>query len=344
MAVATTPTEQTSEREARARKPAIVAVDDEPAVLARSSATCAAATASTTGSCARARAREALGDAARARRAASRWRCWSPTSACPAWRASSSWPRRAQLVPDAKRVLLTAYADTEAAIAAINKVALDHYLLKPWDPPEEQLYPVLDDLLDDWQAGAAPRPAACGSSATASRRSRTSCATSWPATTCRPAGSTSSATARRACCSRPPTSTTTGCRSRCSRTARCSSAPTVPRSPSGSASPRAPSAEFYDLVVVGGGPAGLAAAVYGASEGLRTVLVEREAPGGQAGPSTGSRTTSASRPGSAARDLARRATAQARRFGAEMLTRAGGGRPAARGRGPARRAAAAAAS
>ena len=106
-----------------------------------------------------------------------------------------------KLVPDAKRVLLTAYADTEAAIAAINEVALDYYLLKPWDPPEEQLFPVVEDLLTTWEAGAAleaggvrvDRPPLLA-------RTRTTCATSSPATACRPAGWTSSATARRASC------------------------------------------------------------------------------------------------------------------------------------------------
>ena len=190
-------------------------------------------------------------------------------------------------MPDAKRVLLTAYADTEAAIAAINEVALDYYLLKPWDPPEEQLFPVVEDLLDDLGGGRGAR----GRRRARDRppllaRTRTTCATSSPATACRRAGSTSSATARRASCCRSPASTPTGCRSRCSRTARCSSARPCSSSPSGSASPASPAQEHYDLVIVGGGPAGLAAAVYGASEGLRTVMVEREAPGGQAGQSS----------------------------------------------------------
>ena len=102
----------------------------------------------------------------------------------------------------------------------------------------------------------------------------------------RRAGWTSSATARRASCSRSPASTPTGCRWRCSRTARCSSARPCSSWPSASAWPGSPAQDHYDLVIVGGGPAGLAAAVYGASEGLRTVMVEREAPGGQAGQSS----------------------------------------------------------
>ena len=226
-------------------------------------------------------------------------------------------------MPDAKRVLLTAYADTEAAIQAINEVALDYYLLKPWDPPEEQLYPVVEDLLTTWEAGAAleaggvrvighrfsqgdPRPA---------RLPR-------PQPRARRAGSTSSATARRASCSQvaavgddrlPVALLEDG--SVLERPDACSS------SPSASASPHQPTPDHYDLVIVGGGPAGLAAAVYGASEGLRTVMVEREAPGRPGRASrAGSRTTSASRAGLQGSDLARRATDQARRLGAELLT------------------------
>ena len=116
--------------------------------------------------------------------------------------------------------------------------------------------------------------------------SRTTCATSSRATACRRGGSTSNATPRRASCCRSPASTPTACRSRCSRTARCSSARRCSSWPSGSGSRRSRSQDHYDLVIVGGGPAGLAAAVYGASEGLRTVMVEREAPGGQAGQSS----------------------------------------------------------
>ena len=110
-----------------------------------------------------------------------------------------------RMAPHAKRVLLTAYADTEAAIRAINEVRLDHYLMKPWSPPEERLYPVLDDLLEDWEADAAARSPsrACGSSATASRPRRTPRATSWPATASPTAGSTSP-TPRRAACWPPP--------------------------------------------------------------------------------------------------------------------------------------------
>ena len=108
------------------------------------------------------------------------------------------------LFPLARRVLLTAYADTDAAIQAINVVDLDHYLLKPWDPPEEKLYPVVDALLDAWTAattGAAARRS--GWSGTAGRRRRTRCATSWPATWCRTGGSWPTSRRARGCWPRP---------------------------------------------------------------------------------------------------------------------------------------------
>ena len=193
-----------------------------------------------------------------------------------------------KIVPDAKRVLLTAYADTEAAIAAINDVALDYYLLKPWDPPEEQLYPVVEDLLDDVGGGRGARGRRRPRrSATASRRTRTTCATSSPATAC-PArwldverdGEARELLTVAGVDRRPPAG-------RAARGRRGA------RAPDGARARRAPRRhrharphDHYDLVIVGGGPAGLAAAVYGASEGLRTVLVEREAPGGQAGQSS----------------------------------------------------------
>ena len=105
-----------------------------------------------------------------------------------------------KIYPEAKRVLLTAYADTQAAISAINDVGLDYYLLKPWDPPKEKLFPVVQDLLTTWEAGRRWNRAACASSVTASPGRPTTCATSWPETACPRAGWTSSATARPASC------------------------------------------------------------------------------------------------------------------------------------------------
>ena len=170
---------------------------------------------------------------------------------------------------------------------AINKVSLDHYLMKPWDPPEEQLYPVLDDLLDDWQAGSPPtverpardRPPLLGASPTTLRDflARNRIPYRWLDVE-RDGEARELLDRRRARRRR-------ACRSRCFEDGAVAERPTDPASwPSASACTARRRPTFYDLVIVGGGPAGLAAAVYGASEGLQTLLVEREAPGGQAGP------------------------------------------------------------
>jgi thioredoxin reductase (NADPH) len=224
------------------------------------------------------------------------------------------------LHPRSRRVLLTAYADTDVAIAGINEVALDHYLLKPWDPPEERLYPVVDDLLSEWRANS--RPPFEGIRVLGSQWSPQSFATKeflsrnrvpyeW-------VDIESDATARALAETLSPGLTRLP----------------VILFPDG-ASLVAPSnvelatkaglqtqahRPFYDLVVIGGGPAGLANAVYGASEGLRTVLVESQAAGGQAGTSSLIENYLGFPAGVTGADLAQRATAQARRFGAEMLT------------------------
>ena len=286
-----------------------------------SRATCGAASASATGSCARARAPRRWTCSSELRTRGDQVALLIADQRMPGMPGTEYLVEARKLVPDAKRVLLTAYADTEAAIAAINEVALDYYLLKPWDPPEEQLFPVVEDLLTTWEAGAAleaggvrvighrfsqglarparlPRPQP-RAGALARRRARRR-------------GARAAAGRRR----RPRT----GCRSRCSRTARCSSARPCSSSPSGSGVAGRPAQDHYDLVIVGGGPAGLAAAVYGASEGLRTVMVEREAPGGQAGQSSRIENYLGFPAGLSGSDLARRATDQARRLGAELLT------------------------
>ena len=304
------------------RRPAIVAVDDEPAVLAAVARDL----------------RRGFGERYRVLRAGVRRRgARDPDAAAHArrpGRAADRRPaharhgrhrlprrRRATIVPDAKRVLLTAYADTEAAIAAINEVALDYYLLKPWDPPEEQLFPVVEDLLTTWESGAAleaggvrvDRPPLLEGVARPARLPRPQ---PRPGALARRRARRRGARAAQA----SPASTTTACRSRCSRTARCSSARPCSSSPSALGVPSQPAQEHYDLVIVGGGPAGLAAAVYGASEGLRTVMVEREATGGQAGQSSRIENYLGFPAGLSGSDLARRATDQARRLGAEMLT------------------------
>jgi thioredoxin reductase (NADPH) len=225
-----------------------------------------------------------------------------------------------RIFPKAKRTLLTAYADTDAAIRAINSVKIDYYLLKPWDPPEEKLYPILDDLLDDWWQSY--RPPFEGLRVVGTRWSpeghqikdflaRNLVPYQWldlerdaearrllefagADPTCLPlvlfpdgSGLSKPSTAEIA--------TQIGLRTRAEQ-------------------------PFYDMVIVGGGPAGLAAAVYGASEGLSTVLVEREAPGGQAGTSSRIENYLGFPQGISGGELARRAVTQARKFEAEVIS------------------------
>ena len=227
--------------------------------------------------------------------------------------------RALEVAPDAKRVLLTAYADTQAAIDAINRVALDHYLMKPWDPPEEQLYPVLDDLLSDWQAGS---PGEIGIRVIGHRFSRESHELKdflarnnvpyrWLDVELDPEARVLVEAAGSDPTRLPVVVFPDG---------GVLSAPTNREVADRVGMTTQAEGRFYDLVVVGGGPAGLAAAVYGASEGLRTVLVEREAPGGQAGQSSRIENYLGFPVGLSGADLTRRATAQAQRFGAEMLS------------------------
>ena len=226
-----------------------------------------------------------------------------------------------RIYPDARRVLLTAYSDTEAAIAAINEVKLDHYLLKPWDPPEERLYPVLDDLLEEWHAGY--RPAFEGIRVIGHRWSpqthqlkdflgRNQIPFQWidvelkdrdPETRriLEALGSLETL---------PVVLFADG-------TKLTAPAPEEVAAKAGLRTRAGTS--LYDLVVVGAGPAGLAAAVYGASEGLKTLLVDREAPGGQAGMSSRIENYLGFPAGVPGGELVRRAVIQARRLGAEML-------------------------
>jgi thioredoxin reductase (NADPH) len=225
-----------------------------------------------------------------------------------------------KVYPDARRVLLTAYADTSAAITAINEVGLDYYLVKPWAPPSVQLYPVLDDLLSEWSARA--RPSYDGIRVAGTSLSPASyvvkdflAANQVPyqwldlddEVTVRDLLSGAGGFATRMPIVLFPDGDTlvqpttreladkVGLQTRAAKT-------------------------FHDLIIVGGGPAGLAAAVYGASEGLRTVLVERTAPGGQAGTSSNIENYLGFPNGVTGADLARRAAMQARKFGTEILT------------------------
>src|SRR4051794_26069221 len=228
--------------------------------------------------------------------------------------------RARAIAPTAKRVLLTAYADTEAAIQAINEVALDYYLLKPWDPPEEQLFPVVEDLLTGWEAGAALESG--GVRVIGHRFSRRSHDLRDFLARNRVPGRwldvERDAEARQLL-------TVAGVDDGGLPVALLEDGevlerPTVLELAERLGVAGQPAAEHYDLVIVGGGPAGLAAAVYGASEGLKTIMVEREAPGGQAGQSSRIENYLGFPAGLTGSDLARRATDQARRLGAELLT------------------------
>ncbi|MEU0675901.1 FAD-dependent oxidoreductase [Streptomyces sp. NPDC006172] len=221
--------------------------------------------------------------------------------------------------PGARRVLLTAYADTGAAIDAINVVDLDHYLLKPWDPPEEKLYPVLDDLLAAWRASDhRPTPStkvvghrwSARSSEVREFLARNQVPYRWYSSD-EPEGRRLLAAAGQDGQRLPLVITAEG---------TPLVEPDAPELASKVGLATTPTADFYDLVVIGGGPAGLGAAVYGASEGLRTVLVERSATGGQAGQSSRIENYLGFPDGVSGAQLTDRARRQATKFGAEILT------------------------
>lgn len=229
--------------------------------------------------------------------------------------------------PGTKKVLLTAYADTDAAIRAINEVKLDHYLLKPWDPPEERLYPVLDDLLADWQANF--EPPFQGTKVVSHRWSseghrikdyltRNQVPYRWLDIESEPeAGRLIELTDSENGAedlepgTRPLVFFPDGTYTSNPSTAELGLRLGIRTEPK---------AEAYDLVIIGAGPAGLAAAVYSASEGLSTLVVEAEAPGGRAGMSSRIENYLGFPSGVSGADLARRALTQAKRFGAEILT------------------------
>jgi len=227
--------------------------------------------------------------------------------------------RAMELYPDAKRALLTAYADTDAAIRAINTARIEYYLMKPWDPPEEQLYPVLDDLLEDWQASFHPpfegirivgHRWSAKSHLIKEFLARNHVPYQWldieKDEEARRLVNVAAASdldlplvlfadgSHRTEPSNAVIAEKIGLRTRAEQ-------------------------PFYDVIVVGAGPAGLAAAVYGSSEGLRTALIEREAPGGQAGMSSRIENYLGFPSGVSGDDLARRAVTQAKRFGTEIL-------------------------
>jgi thioredoxin reductase (NADPH) len=227
--------------------------------------------------------------------------------------------RAMDFYPTARRVLLTAYADTGAAIDAINVIDLDHYLLKPWDPPEEKLYPVIDELLSKWQAEDR-RPVrvtkvvghrwSARSSAVREFLARNQVAYRWYDSE-EPDGQRLLAAAEADGLRLPVVITPD---------ADVLVEPADAELAVKVGLATTPAQDFYDVVVIGGGPAGLGAAVYGASEGLRTVLVERTATGGQAGQSSRIENYLGFPDGVTGAQLTERARRQATRFGAEVLT------------------------
>lgn len=227
-----------------------------------------------------------------------------------------------KLYPEAKRVLLTAYADTEAAIRAINDVQLNHYLLKPWDPPEQQLYPVLDDLLEDWSSNY--RPPFEGLRVLGTRWSSKSYEIrDFLARNQVPYQWLDAEIAEREPDVQRLMDSMNGAGHKLPLVVfpdgESLTEPDLHDMAAKLGLQMKAGLEFYDLAIVGGGPAGLAAAVYGASEGLKTLMVEREAPGGQAGLSSRIENYLGFPSGLSGADLARRAVTQARRFGVEIL-------------------------
>ena len=284
------------------------------------------------------------------------------------------------IFPDAKRVLLTAYADTEAAIRSINKAKIDYYMMKPWDPPQEYLYPILDDLLDDWWASfkhpfegiriiglrwspksyevkyflarngipyqwldlesdeEARRLVSYVESTSKNEHSNFSNATATATTTTTAPNSSFSVLDHNETENNNNSVPSIRSASSLSYSSSVNSSSFLHLPlvifPDGSHMEEPSSSElaekiglktraqmpFYDIIIIGGGPAGLAAAVYGASEGLSTLLIERQAPGGQAGMSSNIENYLGFPSGLTGSNLARRAVAQAIRFGAEILT------------------------
>jgi thioredoxin reductase (NADPH) len=222
--------------------------------------------------------------------------------------------------PEARKVLLTAYSDTEAAIASINKVGLDYYLMKPWDPPEERLYPILDDLLLDWAAtvqlpyqgirvaGAQWSPQ---SHAVKNFLARNLIPYQWLDIEKDDEARLLVEALEEDPVRLPVVFLPEG---------KTLVQPTNQELAVKLGLYSNPSQPFYDLAIIGAGPAGLAAAVYGASEGLKTVLIEKEATGGQAGTSSRIENYLGFPNGLSGSDLAHRATIQAKRLGAEIIT------------------------
>jgi thioredoxin reductase (NADPH) len=225
-----------------------------------------------------------------------------------------------KLYPDAKRALLTAYADTDVAINAINQIKLDYYLVKPWDPPDSQLYPVINDLLEQWQAyfhspfegirvvGHRWSPL---SYQVKDFLARNQIPYQWLDVELDDEARRLVELAGAQTASLPLVLFADGAQL---------VAPTTSQIAKQIGLRTQATLPFYDLIIIGGGPAALASAVYGASEGLKTLMTEREAPGGQAGSSSRIENYLGFPVGLSGADLARRSVAQAKRFGVEILT------------------------
>jgi thioredoxin reductase (NADPH) len=223
------------------------------------------------------------------------------------------------IYPAAKRVLLTAYSDTSAAIKAINELRLDYYLMKPWDPPEEKLYPVINDLLDDWQNSYRPefqgiKVLGHPYSSKAYQIKEFLASNLIPYHSVDASGEEGKLLLQinhLDTAALPVVIFENGevvsCPGIIDIAARIGLNPTLKN-------------EIYDVVIIGAGPAGLAASVYGASEGLKTLLVERHAPGGQAGTSSRIENYLGFPSGLSGAELTRRAITQATRFGTEFLS------------------------
>ncbi len=222
------------------------------------------------------------------------------------------------LQPDARRVLLTAYADSNAAIDAINKVKLNHYLMKPWEPPEQNLYPILSDLLDDWNATS--RESFEGIYVVGTRWSPSThelkdflAKSQIPYRWIEP-GSSSDPRIHAAVGDSPTAQPVL-----IFPDGSVLQKPALPDVAAKLGLVTVPTRDFYDVIIVGAGPAGLACALYCSTEGLRTILVEREAPGGQAGLSSRIENYLGFPAGLSGADLARRGVSQVKRFGTEVL-------------------------
>ncbi|NIP39011.1 MAG: FAD-dependent oxidoreductase [Candidatus Dadabacteria bacterium] len=225
-----------------------------------------------------------------------------------------------EFYPEARKVLLTAYADTDAAISAINNVGLDYYLMKPWDPPEQNFYPVLDDLLGDWQATAqlpydgirvAGTLWSCRCHNVKDFLARSQIPYQWLDIEQNDEArelveSVNSKEHQLPVVFFPDGSVLIN--------------PDITELAEKAGLKTKATQPFYDLIIIGAGPAGLAGAVYGSSEGLKTLLIDKETTGGQAGTSSRIENYLGFPKGLSGADLARRATAQATRLGAEILT------------------------